>query len=91
MILNAIIRLGLLVVTAFFNLFIPIPHIPATALAKITSVKAMIFNNLNLLPLFIRINTITTIVQILLIVIALKESYYITMWVLKKIPVLGIN
>lgn len=76
----------------FFSLFPDIPNIPTELQNKIFNFLDMIFSNSeNILGLFIRIDTIKIVVPVLILIINFDKIYYLLLWVLKKIPILGIE
>lgn len=68
-----------------------IPSVPSSFLTSINKVFDVIFSNLGLLPMFIRIDTIKILVPLLLIVINFEYIYNLVMWILRKIPGLSIS
>ncbi len=90
MILEAILNLLknlLFIVFGWINL----PAFPEGLVNSINSFLDLIFNNLNLLGFFIRPTTLTVIIPILIILLNFEKLYKLTIWVLRKIPMLGIK
>ena len=77
-------RLGLFKVV--FNLLPDVPSFPQTLLESLDTVFDTIFGHLDLLGLFVRIDTIKTLVPLLIIVINFEHIYHFVMWIIKKIP-----
>lgn len=90
MILEAILNLVRLLLQFIFALLPDIPDIEISLLEDLTSYIDLIFDNLELLPFFIDINTIQVLVPLVLIVINFEHIYHFAIWVLKKLP-LGIS
>lgn len=70
-------------------LFTPLPNLPAIPqeiMTKVTNVFNVIFNNLNLMPIFVRVSTLQQILPILIIVLSFKHIYHIVLWIIHKIP-----
>lgn len=90
MILEAILNLfkGLLfIVFGWINL----PAFPEGFTSSINSFLDLIFDNLTLLGFFIRPLTIQIAVPILIALLNFDNLYKLTMWILRKIPMLNIK
>ena len=74
-----------------YSLLPDVPAFPQTLLNSVNKVFDIIFSNLTLLPMFIRIDTIKILVPLLIIVINFEYIYNLVMWVLRKIPGLSIS
>lgn len=90
MIIKAIFDLVLGLLKLVFGILPNIPDLPENINNSLNTVFDTIFNNLDLLGLFVRIDTIKTLVPLLIIVINFEHVYHFTMWIIKKLP-LGIN
>jgi len=86
MILKAIFDLILGLLKLVFGFLPNIPQFPDSILNSLNTVFDTIFNNLDLLGLFVRIDTIKILVPLLIIAINFEHVYHFTMWILKKIP-----
>lgn len=90
MILEAILNLLknlLFIVFGWINL----PAFPEALTNSINSFLDLIFNNLNLLGFFIRPSTLTLSIPILIALLNFEKLYKLTIWILRKIPMLGIK
>lgn len=90
MILEAILNLLknlLFVVFGWINL----PAFSEGLTGSISSFLDLIFNNLNLLGFFIRPTTLTLCIPILIALLNFEKLYKLTIWILRKIPMLGIK
>lgn len=90
MILEAILNLVSSLLQICFG-WINIPSFPSDLTVSINSFLDLIFNNLSLLGFFIRPTTITLVVPTLIILLNFEYVYKFTMWILRKIPFLGIE
>lgn len=90
MIIKAIFDLILLLLTNVFGILPDIPALPSSLLNSLNTVFTTIFDNVDLLGLFVRIDTIKVLVPLLIIVINFEHIYHFVMWIVKKIP-LSIN
>lgn len=90
MILETIFNAVLKLLKTIFAILPDIPQFPETIMNSLNTVFDTIFNNLDLLGLFVRIDTIKTLVPLLIIAINFEHIYHFTMWVIHKLP-LSIN
>ena len=90
MILEAILNLFknlLFIVFGWINL----PAFPEGLINSINSFLDLIFNNLNLLVFFIRQTTLSLSIPNLIALLNFEKLYKLTIWILRKIPMLGIK
>lgn len=71
--------------------WISIPSFPETLTNSVDTFLNLIFDNITLLGFFIRPATIVIVVPILIILLNFDQLYKITMWILRKIPFLGLK
>lgn len=90
MILEAILNLVSSLLQICFG-WINIPSFPLELTESINSFLDLIFNNLSLLGFFIRPTTIALVVPTLIILLNFEYVYKFTMWILRKIPFLGVE
>lgn len=90
MILEAILNLFKTLLYACFS-WINIPNFPSELINNINSFLDLIFNNLTLLGFFVRPITLQIAIPILIILLNFEYLYKLTMWILRKIPMLGIK
>jgi len=91
MIIEGLLNIIKTILTFILGILPNIPNLPASLLNSITSLFDLFFSNAGLLGLFIRIDTIKIIVPIVLLIINFDYIYKFAMWLIKKIPMLGIN
>lgn len=68
-----------------------LPDFPAEFVQIINDFFALIFDNLYLISFFVRMDTIKIAIPILLVIINFERVYKFIMWILRKIPALGIE
>lgn len=68
-----------------------LPDLPAELMANINSFLDLIFQNLSLLGLFVRQQTILIIIPVVIAIIGFERIYMFVMWILKKIPFLSMK
>lgn len=71
--------------------WINIPGFPEEMLSSLYTFLDLIFDNLTLLGFFIRPITLSIVIPLLIILINFDKVYKFTMWILRKIPMLGIK
>lgn len=82
-----------IVKSVLFNVlsFINIPGFPEALTGAITSVLDTICSNLGLLGLVVRWNTVVVAVPLLIAIINMQHIYDGVMWIIRKIPMLGMS
>ena len=91
MIFQVIFDMVKVLLNLIFSILPSIPNLPQSALDGIDTVLDLIFDNLGLLSFFVNISTIKIIIPIFIALMAFDKIYAFTMWVLKKIPMLGMK
>jgi len=71
--------------------FINIPQFPADFVNGINNIFDLIFDNLSMVSLFLPWSIITVGIPLLLVIINLDKLYSALMWILRKIPMIGMN
>lgn len=71
--------------------WISLPAFPEALTGSIDTFLSLIFDNLNLLGFFIRPTTLTLVIPILIILINFDHVYKFTMWIVRKIPFVGVE
>lgn len=90
MILELIMNAVLFLLKSVFGLLPNIPQLSTSLTQSIDKVFNVIFDNVGLLGLFVRISTIKWLVPLVIVVYNFEHIYHFVMWVIKKIP-LSIN
>lgn len=86
MIIKAIFDLILGLLKLVFGLLPSVPQFPDSIMSSLDNVFSTIFNNLDLLGLFVRVDTIKILVPLVIVAVNFEHIYHFTMWILKKIP-----
>ena len=86
MILELIITAITAVLKLVFGLLPNIPQLPNGLMTSLNNVFNIIFDNVGLLGIFVRINTIKTLVPLVVVVVNFDRIYHFIMWVIKKLP-----
>ena len=90
MFIESLCNLVYTVITALLN-WVNIPDFPENMINAFASGLEIVYNGMSLLVYFLPRNVWQYGIKILLAIIAFEYLYYIIMWILKKIPVLGIE
>lgn len=90
MIIQALLDLVKNVLFLVFG-WISLPQMPEQITTAINTFLDLIFDNVGLLGLFIRIDTIKLVVPVVIIIMNFEKLYHLTLWILKKIPMLNIK
>jgi len=91
MILDAIIDAVILLIKLIFDLLPNIPAMSATITTYISQFTDLIFQGIGLIDILIDLNILKIVVIGMLAVNSYQYVYKITMFVLKKIPMLNIH
>lgn len=90
MIIESIMNLLKIVITSVFGVLPNIPNLD-NASAKINEFFDLIFSNAQIVGCFINPNTIKICIPVIIVILNFEKIYKITLWILKKIPMLGIK
>lgn len=71
--------------------WINLPQFPESLTSSVDSFLSIIFDNISLLGFFIRPITLTVAIPILIVLLNFEQVYKFTMWIIKKIPFLGVK
>nr|DAW66245.1 MAG TPA: hypothetical protein [Inoviridae sp.] len=86
-----------LIFNSIFSLFgfifgaVSFPPFPAELQNSINSFMDTFFENLSLLGLFCHVNTLKICIPVVLLILAFEKAYKLVMFILRKIPFLGIH
>ncbi len=90
MIIEAIINLITTLLKFILNLLPSVPDLPLSIMTSLDNVTNTIFSHLDLLGLFVRIDTIKLLVPLVVVAYNFEHIYHFVMWLIKKLP-LSIN
>lgn len=86
MIIELIITAITAVLKLVFGILPNIPQLPNSVLTSLQNVFQVIFDNVGLLGLFVRISTIKLLVPLVIIVVNFEHIYHFVLWIIKKLP-----
>ena len=78
-------------IDAILNILDVLPDFPAELVTSVEEFFSLIFDNLSILGFFIPLPTIKILIPLVLLVINFEDVYAFIMWLLRKIPFLGIK
>lgn len=73
------------------NLLDVLPEFPEDLVTSMDSFFSLIFDNLPLLGFFVRLDTVKILVPLVIVVINFEDIYAFVMWILRKIPFIGVE
>ena len=76
---------------AILNILDVLPEFPPELVASVEEFFSLIFDNLSILGFFLPLSTIKILIPLILLVINFEDVYAFIMWLLRKIPFLGIK
>ena len=90
MILEALLNLIKLLLNVVFG-WINIPPFPEELTSSIDGFLDLVFNNLSLLGFFVRPTTLMVAIPLLIVLLNFERIYKLVMYIVRKIPFLGIK
>ena len=78
-------------IDAILNLLDVLPEFPEELVASVEAFFSLIFDNLAVLGFFLPLPTVKILIPLVLLVINFEDVYAFIMWLLRKIPFLGIK
>lgn len=71
--------------------WINIPQMPQNLINSINQFLDLVFENLGLLSFFIRPSTLKILIPLVIFLVGFKYGYKIVVWLIHKIPFIGLN
>lgn len=90
MIIEALLNLIKLLLNVVFG-WISLPPFPSELTSSVNTFVSLIFDNLSLLGFFVRPLTLMVSIPVLIILLNFEQVYKLVMWIVRKIPFLGIK
>lgn len=90
MIIEAVFDLAVAAIKLIFG-WISLPAFPESLETTLTTYEDLIFDNLSMLSFFVRVSTVKVLVPLILIVVNFDKVYKLTMYILRKIPFIGVK
>lgn len=68
-----------------------LPEFPEDLVTSMDSFFSLIFDNLSLLGFFVRLDTVKILIPLVIVVMNFEDVYAFVMWLLRKIPFIGVE
>lgn len=91
MLVEKMFDVALWIVNAFMTLLDVLPDFPDELVTALNTFFDLIFDNLSLLSFFLPLGIVQVLIPLVILVINFEHIYALIMWVLRKIPMLGIQ
>lgn len=91
MVTEALLNLVNKILNGILNILDVLPDFPETLTNSLNQFFDLIFDNLGILSFFIRIDTVKIMVPIVIVVMNFERIYRFIMWIVRKIPVAGVE
>lgn len=78
-------------IDAILNLLDVLPDFPEELVTSVEEFFSLIFDNLSILGFFVPLSTIKILIPLVILIINFEDVYAFIMWLLRKIPFLGIK
>ena len=80
-----------LFITENLGLMPAIPNLPETLISAIDNFFSLLFENGGLVSFFVPMNVVKLAIPIAIVIVNFDKIYSLIIWILKKIPVMGIE
>ena len=91
MLVEALFNGVISLINGILNLLDVLPEFPADLITSMDGFFSLIFDNLSLLGFFVRLDTVKILVPLVIVVINFEDIYAFIMWILRKIPFIGVE
>lgn len=91
MLIEALGNLGIKVLNAVLNVLDVLPDMPVEVVNALNSFFKLVFDNCSLIGFFVPLGLVKVLLPLVLLVVNFEHVYAGVMWVLRKIPILGIE
>lgn len=91
MIIEAILNLLVGVIKLAFSIIPDLPQLPSSALSVVDQVFGYISSGIGIASVFIDMNFVRVMIPLLIVVVNFDKVYDLIMFVLRKIPFLGVQ
>ena len=91
MLVEALGNLGGQVLNAVLNILDVLPDMPQTVVSALSNFFDLVFGNCSLIGFFVPLPLVKVLLPLVVLVVNFEHIYAGVMWILRKIPVLGIE
>ena len=91
MLVEALGNLGVQVLNAVLNILDVLPDMPQAVVSALGNFFDLVFDNCSLIGFFVPLPLVKILLPLVVLVVNFEHIYAGVMWILRKIPVLGIE
>lgn len=91
MLVESLFEVVVWLIDAILDLLDVLPEFPEELVASVEEFFSLIFDNLSILGFFVPLDTVKVLIPLVLLVINFEDVYAFVMWLLRKIPFLGME
>lgn len=91
MLVEALFNGAISLIDGILDLLDVLPDLPEELISGMDSFFSLIFDNLSLLGFFVRLDTVKVLIPLVIVVINFEHLYSFVMWLLRKIPFIGVE
>lgn len=91
MLVESLFNGAISLINGILDLLDVLPEFPEDLIASMDSFFFLIFDNLPLLGFFVRLDTVKILTPLVIVVINFEDIYAFVMWILRKIPFIGVE
>ena len=91
MLVEALFTVGKWLLTALFSLLDLLPDFPESLVSSLNRFFDLIFGNMSVLGFFVPLDTLKVLIPLTIAVIKFEDIYTFFMWIIKKIPFIGVK
>ncbi len=91
MLVEGLFSVATWLIEAILNLLDVLPDFPEELISSVDAFFDLVFGHLPVLGFFVRLSTVKILIPLVILVINFEDIYSFVMWLLRKIPFLGIK
>lgn len=91
MLVESLFNGAISLINGILDLLDVLPEFPEDLISSMDSFFSLIFDNLPLLGFFVRLDTVKILIPLVIVVINFEDIYAFVMWILRKIPFIGVE
>ena len=91
MLVESLFNGAISLINGILDLLDVLPEFPSDLVDSMNSFFSLIFDNLPLLGFFVRLDTVKILIPLVIVVINFEDIYAFVMWILRKIPFIGVE
>lgn len=91
MIINLLLNVALLIISAVFALLDVLPNLPANAISLINDMFDMMKSGIGIFGIFVDVGMVKILFPIVIAIMNFDKIYWLVIWILQKIPFIDID